>query len=289
MDNRRPQTWSENTDLLPRVRVARTATSVIWFVGAVIAFAVAGVVQFIAPTLHVVDPMSVAALKADAQNLGQLIDASIRAAHMRVESIASTPVLQAAVLTDAATVYDVVKTEYKVKTDDTEVLELFQIRGSDKPVTLLKLPEKASDVPAVHGKETRLDHDPARGIAIVTAATITPYKNIDNITGELVLASTIDFAAPKHDLAAHAAEAEIDGVGAPLVLVPPQAGGGAAAEVLPIAVDPQWKTPPIALKAVPKTAPSKPKWIPPVRYGALGLGLAFLVAFALGMRRVIKQ
>ena len=83
---------------------------------------------------------SASGIDTEASRMAAAIDSSARAAQLRADGIAATPMLRAAIVSDGATIADVVRITGK----PGEVIEFFQVR--DKvPTTVLKLPADAAD------------------------------------------------------------------------------------------------------------------------------------------------
>src|SRR5882672_1397390 len=89
----------ENTDLTPRIVAAQRRANMVWLVGAIAAFLAAGGISLIAGN----DKTSSAAIEVEAQRIAGAIDNSAKGAHVQADGIAGTPMLRAAIVTDAAT------------------------------------------------------------------------------------------------------------------------------------------------------------------------------------------
>src|SRR6185295_6457558 len=97
----------EHTEVLARVVWARKRPSLLWLVGAGISFMTAiGATALSAQLARSDLRAAAAALEREAIEIGRTVDAAVRAAHDRADSMARAPMLRAAVLTDAATVAD---------------------------------------------------------------------------------------------------------------------------------------------------------------------------------------
>src|SRR5215470_7609731 len=104
----------EHTEVLARAVWTHRRPSTRWLGGAAMWFTAAIAITMCAPhSTHTLAPATIAALKHQAAELGLTIDAAIGAAHQRAQGVASTSMMRAAILTDAATVADVMKSEFK--------------------------------------------------------------------------------------------------------------------------------------------------------------------------------
>ena len=74
------------------------------------------------------DDARASALHTDLSALGAAIDGAARATQLRADGIAQTPMLRAAIETDAATVKDMVGSDFLFTPTPGEVFELFQLR-----------------------------------------------------------------------------------------------------------------------------------------------------------------
>lgn len=278
------ESWEEHTEIVPRVVVARRQRAAVYLACAAAAFSI-GAATFVVPKAHRIAQATRDALAADAQRLGVTLHASLTQTTDRAEGFAGTPVLEAGILTDAATVADIVKTEYRLKTQPGETLELFQVRG-DHVTSLVRVPANARPIAFRKDHPTRLEA--RNGLAVVVSAEVAPYNNTPELSGELALASTVDLS--KLPLAKHATEASLVHDGPPISLVGARGTGtGADALTLPVPLDPKWDVGPLALYAVPATTAYLPPWVRGLRYGALALGVVFACTFLVALRRVSRR
>src|SRR3954469_17178078 len=117
------------------------------------------------------DRAATAAVTADVERVTAAFDASARSAHMRAEGIATTPMLRAAIETDAATLRDLANTEMVFTAETGETLEVFQVRG-EQAASLLRIPKSAPALHALPGRDTRLTSD-GRGVTLAASAPIS--------------------------------------------------------------------------------------------------------------------
>jgi hypothetical protein len=242
-----------------------------------------GAVSFVIPTRHRVESATREALKADAQKLAVILHAAFNQTVDRAEGFAGTPVLEAGILTDAATVADIVKTEYRLKTRPGETLELFQLRG-ESVTSLVRVPANAPAV-AFRENSNRARIENRNGLAVVVTAEVAPYDASTALSGELAVAAPVDLA--QLGLPAHALEANLVGAGPPIPLVPQRGRGDAMTLAIPL--DAKWQTGPLALNAVPVMTAYQPTWVLVLRYAGLALGVALLSTFGVALRSTLRS
>ena len=283
------ESWEEHTEIVPRVVFARRRRAVAFLAIAVLALGVAAA-TLVLPHQHRVAQATKNALAADAQKLGVILHATLKQTKDRAEGFAGTPVLEAGILTDAATVADIVKTEYRLKTRPGETLELFQVRG-DNIASLVRVPPDARPIAFLVHRRTRLEN--RNGLAVVVSAEVAPYNNTAELSGQLAVAVTVPLAELR--LSQFALDASLVNGGAPIPLVGANPAGTSEpldadhALTLPVPLDPKWQVGPLALYAVPVMTPYYPSWVLPVRYGALALGVIFLCTFLVSLRGSLRR
>ena len=262
-------------------RLTGHGPSVLWLVGAAVAgmFAVGVTIadQLIASAG---DRAATAAISADVERVTAAFDASARSAHMRAEGIATTPMLRAAIETDAETLRDLANTEMVFTAEKGESLEVFQFRN-DKPSSLLRIPKAAPALPALKGRATRIQSD-ASGVMVFASAPISGYR-VD-VAGGVVIATPVDLTLIRRTIAEHAARASIVGLGAEVVLV--GAGAGTAGAPLKLAVpsNGEWSSGSAMLIATPKPAIGL-TWARPARYMSGAFAVLLLAGLGTGLVR----
>jgi hypothetical protein len=274
---RTPEEWAEHTEIVPRVVYARRARAMSLLAAAAVGFSLAGATLVI-PKHRQVDPSTIDAIAADAQRLGVLLHAALKQTLDRAEGFAGTPVLEAGILTDAATVLDIVKTEYRLRTRPGETLELFQVRG-DAVTSLVRVPPEAAPIAFRPGTRARIES--RDGLAVVVTAEVTPYNDAIDLAGQLAVA--VAFDADQLPLAQHAVEVNLVGAGAPISLVSRRGSGGPPVTA-PVPLDAKWQLGPLALHAVPVLTARHAGWVLPLRSIAFVLGAALLCTFFLALR-----
>jgi hypothetical protein len=274
--------WEENTEIVPRVVLARRRRAVLFLAFAAFAFSL-GAASFVIPKRRRVEQATKDSIAADAQQLGVILHAAFNQTLDRAEGFAGTPVLEAGIMTDAATVHDIVKTEYRLKTRPGETLELFQVRAGSMTSLVRVPPDGQPIVLAVGGKRARIDN--RKGLAVVVSAPVAPYKATKELSGVLAVAAIVDIS--KLSLATTTLEANLVGAGPPIPLVPKRGSGDAI--TVPVPLDAKWQTGELSLHAVTMATPYHAGWVLPLRYGALGLGVVFLCTFLVAFRGAPKR
>ncbi|HEU4731832.1 MAG TPA: serine/threonine-protein kinase [Kofleriaceae bacterium] len=280
------QTGQSGASLKPATR--RRRTTALLLVGAVAAavFAI-GVTVANQVVVKAGDRAAVSALNSDVERITSTFDATARSAHMRADGIATTPMLRAAIETDAATLSDLANTEMIFTAGKGEALEVFQFR-SDKSVSLLRIPKTVKALPVLKGRETRLRID-GNAVTMYASAPISGYRA--ELVGGLVISVPVDLLPLKRALEEHAVRATLTGLGTDLPLVgsgtSPPAGPAAAAETpikLAVPSGGEWNAGSAMLVATPKRAGGL-SWAAPVRNLSGGLGVLLLIGFIVSLVR----
>ena len=270
--------WDDHTEIVPRIVVARRRRGAIGVVLAVPVLLVAAATLAV-PHHHRVESSTREALAAKASQLGVVLDDELKQARDRAEGFAGTAVLEAGILTDAATVADIVKTEYRLRTKPNETLELFQVRGATI-TSLVRVPPSA---PPVHFTKDQVAHLGDRGgLAVVVSVPVAPYNNTPELSGELALAAVVDLGTLA--LAADADEASLI-VGNREIALVPLRRHAADAMTVPVQVDAAWKLGALSVRMTPAMSPYVPGWVAPVRYAALAIGVTLL---AIGLVALVR-
>jgi len=190
----------------------RHRTSIAWLVTAIVA-AAAGAALLVLDPKTTADP-NIALVQGDADKLTAAIESATRAAQLRVDGLAQTPMLRAGVETDVATVNDMFKNEFSLRLLPGDAFALLQ-KHDGQLATMLQ-------VPADIGITVRPDHLPRlhvlkSGLEIVVSSPVTSATGTE--IGAVALGSPIDLGPLKQQLASHTNAAELRGLAAPLVLV----------------------------------------------------------------------
>jgi len=255
-----------------------------WLFAAVL-FAAAGAASFLmAPQLTGSNnDASKKAIESGAEKLASTLDSQAQSAHMRADGISTSPMLRAAIETDAATLADMVKDkDVLFKPHDGEVLEVFQVHDG-KSNTMLRIPDTARALRPLSGNETRIETDGKQLIMVVGSAVTTQQGATG---GVLALAAPVDLGQVKQALEQHAKSATLIGLERPVVLTGASSATGDRL-VLPVKLSPQTKTGGLSLAAVvePAAVTEQASTFEYARYACFGLaGFLFLI-FVVRSRR----
>jgi serine/threonine protein kinase len=256
-------------------------SAALWLVGALIAVIVAVAVS-VADQMAAgaEDRATASALTSDAERIASVFDAAARAAQLRANGIATTPMLRAAIETDTATLSDLATNEMVFTAGAGEALELFRV-SNGKAVSLLRIPKSAPALPPPSGRDTKFRSD-GLGVSLASSAPISGYR--EGLSGAIVIATPVDLAAVRRSLDEHTAGASLIGLGSELMLVDHRGGAGGTPVELTVPSMGAWTAGTAKLIATPKRAPGL-SWAGPARYAAGGLAALLLIGFAVNVRR----
>ncbi|HEY5926161.1 MAG TPA: hypothetical protein VIV11_30960 [Kofleriaceae bacterium] len=185
---------------------------VLWLAGAI----VMGIAGIVLATRTNPSAKNIPALEARAELLGTTLDGEARAAMVRAEAIATSPVLRAAIETDASTLADMARDrDVAFPLQAGDVLEVYQWRAGERTL-MLRLPKDARSIEAPAAGQVRLESANARVVVVATAAIANERSKI---AGELVLATPVELRAVAKRIGEAAAGASIVGLPEPVVLV----------------------------------------------------------------------
>jgi hypothetical protein len=280
VDLRNPFPEDEHTEQLPRIVVARRRANLIWLVGAAGALVGAASVGLVADDG---DKTAPAAVEIEAARIAAAIDLAAKSAHVQADGVAMTPMVRAALDTDAATMVDIARNEIHLALRPGETLEVFQIRGKTI-ATLLRWPTNATPVRPIRGRATRLENSGKNSLDVVAGSPIEAQSERSTGTeGEVAMSIPVDLALTRQRLSELVVEASLVGVGQPLALVSNNGDrDGAIHMKFPVEPSAEWKLPPLALEAV--LASTRPGWITPARYTFIALCGMMLLLFLRGLR-----
>jgi hypothetical protein len=196
---------------LPAVPVRRRAW--LWLVPALLAGAAGAALMLVPPQLAQGAPKT-AELEHDAEQQAAALHATASAAALRVEGVASSPMLRAAIETDTATLEDMARDGSVIKPQAGEVIEIFQLRDG-QPASLLRVPASASAVTHVVGAPARLVAT-STGTTIVVSAPVT--RTSGTVGGSVALAVPIDVRALAPHVGDHAIDVRLSGAGTDVIL-----------------------------------------------------------------------
>jgi hypothetical protein len=166
-------------------------------------------------------------LEARAEMIGTTLDGEARAAAVRAEAIAASPVLRAGIETDAGTLADMAHdNDLVLPLQRGDIIEVFQVRDG-KRALLLRLPAGAAPLSAPAAR-TRIEAHDHRVVVVAKAAI---PRHASGVAGEIVLSTPVDLAEVSTRISQHASGAVLDGLGEAIVLV----DGGTPTVRIPIA------------------------------------------------------
>jgi hypothetical protein len=211
-----------------------------------------------------------------------ILETTTKSVHLQAETMTGGPQIRAGVMTDAATVKDLVTTELQLPRNLNQTLQVLQIREDDRSV-LLTVPEGAPPIAPASGG-TRFVLDGRKQLAVVVAAPIAPYDPASTIAGALVLSTPLDFTLTRENLTAYAARIELAGDG---WTFPIANDSSASAEPIQrkLVLGSAWGVAPLTLEVAPRLRASTARWVDPVRFTAAGLGLVLALVLGLSVFR----
>ena len=178
---------------LPRSRTEVTSAPRRWPIGLIVLMLVAGLaggaLEGMSRWMEVAARRDAAA--ALAMRAGEIADALFaraRDAQTRARGIARTPMLRAAIETDAATLDDMARTESLFVPIDGEVLEVFQLHEG-APVSLIRLPAGALPLEPTESVQVA-----RRGSSVVLQVSAPIERPTSGVGGVIVLATLLDGA-----------------------------------------------------------------------------------------------
>jgi len=201
----------------------------------------------------------------------------VRSAQARAAGMAATPMLRAAVATDARTVEDMVTHEGLIAPQPGEVIELLQLRG-ERATSLLRVPAGAPPISPIAAGATRIDLA-ADGLTVTASAQLVPVYSGARVDGALVVSSRLSKSALAADLPRGLA-ASLRGRDREIALGgAPRAGGATVAT--PVVTGPGLPSFTLAVALPPAPA----QHLPLARFLAICLAIASLAFFLIGRHR----
>lgn len=271
----------DTTDLLPRVVAARRNLHILLTVLTLGLLAVVAVLSVKPPmTGGRVPAETSAAIEAEAKRLALVIQATLESSRTQAATMSRGTQIRAGVMTDAATVKDLVTSEIQLPTTLNQTLELVQLMDAQRTV-LLRMPDGAPAIGVTHAGETRFEIDGRKELAAVVGAPIVPVDEKAQMLGELILSTPLDFAVTKDNLAAHATKIAISGEKWSLPIATADGASGPAQHV-PVPLD---GAPTLVLDVEPRVAASAAGWVLPVKIGGGVLALIFALVLAISLYR----
>lgn len=222
------------------------------------------------------------ALQGAAQRAAELLAVTAHAARLRLDGVATAPMLRAAIGTDTATVADLINNEMLFTANPGEALEVFQVRG-DHPTSLLRIPASAAPLSWLKGRES----DAAAAGGVLSVSVSSPVAGYDGaVVGGLVLTTPVDLSSLRDALTGHVTAASLRGLEEEIRLVEEAGGSGAKRAELAVPMKGDWRGERIWLVAAER-APRALPWGSPVRYAFGGAAVLLMIGFfARALRRV---
>ncbi|HEY0991560.1 MAG TPA: hypothetical protein VGD80_31125, partial [Kofleriaceae bacterium] len=217
-------------------------------------------------------------LDADAERLAAILDNAARSARLRADGIAATPLLRAAIETDAATMKDLAQSEYAFSVPAGETLEIFQTRNG-KTISLLRLPESSPATQPLTGSTTRIEAA-GQQLAVIAGA---PIQSTSRTTGSLTVTARADLGPAIRQLAPHAVDASLRGRDLDVRLVDSHDTARGTPRTIPLPTTGELAASTLTLVAVLPTASSP--WIPPARNAAIALAGLLVAAYLFALWR----
>ncbi len=271
----------DTTDLLPRVAAARRNLHILLTVLTVGLLAVVVVLSLRPPmAAGNVSAETSEAVAEEARRLSLIIKATLDSSRKQAATMSQGTQIRAGIMTDAATVKDLVTSEIQLPTTLNQTLELVQSMDGKRTV-LLRMPDGAPAVGVTHAGETRFEIDGRKELAAVVGVPIVPVDKDAPMLGELILSTPLDFAVTKENLAAHATRIAISGKEWSLPIAESPGTSGPAQHV-PIPLD---GAPKLVLDVEPRVAASSASWVLPAKIGGGVLALIFALVLAVSLYR----
>lgn len=265
--------WSdEPTEIsIPAMPVQRERSwRVLWLLAAIACAGAAVALLLRAPP----GAADASTLEASAVMIGTTLDGEARAATVRVEAMATSPVLRAGIETDASTLADMARdNDLVLALPRGDVLEVFQLRDGARTL-MLRLPADAQPLAPPAAGTTRIE---AKHHTVVVVATATVAKRGTGVAGEIVISTPVALASLARGLSEHTSGAVLQGLGEDLVLV---AGGTPPNVTLPIPLTTP-VTRALSLAAVAQLVTSSRTYI----WACAGMSLLLLLVFAVSAIR----
>jgi len=264
----------------------RKSSGAVWLVGALVAGIAGGALMYLDSQAKSggdeASPTQTAALQGGADSVSLAVDSAIRAAQLRAEGIAQTPMLRSAIETDAATVKDMVGSDFLFTPAAGEVFELIQIRDRVR-ATLLRMPAESPALVEVVANGPVVASD-GKALSVVVGTPVSTQKGA--IGGLVQLKMMVDLTTSMRTLGPLVVDAKLTGLGSPLSLAHSEATSEKTTALeLPIALK---STKAVAKLAITTRAPStadKPKTYALARNASWGLGGLLLVIYLVFLLR----
>jgi tRNA A-37 threonylcarbamoyl transferase component Bud32 len=155
-------------------------------------------------------------LENDAAELGNLVESSERSALLRAQTLGSSPMLRAAMETDAETIRDLVVNEHLFTSAPDEIVQISQLVGGN-PIRVVSAPATADTLST--GRRLESNHGQLR---VLASAPV--LRQSGGIGGDVTISRSVDLAPLRTRLQAITVGARLEGLEHPLELVAPSSG-----------------------------------------------------------------
>jgi tRNA A-37 threonylcarbamoyl transferase component Bud32 len=264
----------------------RKSSGAIWLVGALVAGIAGGALMYLDGQAKTGgDETSVtqtAGLQGGADSVGLAIDSAVKAAQLRAEGLAQTPMLRSAVETDAATVKDMVGSDFLFTPAEGEVFELVQIRDRTRS-TLLRMPANSPDLKPVIANEPVIESD-GKTMSITVGTPVSTQKGA--IGGLIQLKMVVDLSTATRTLGPLVVDAKITGLGSPHVIAHTDAGTAKTAAIeLPLVLKSAKASAKLAIITRAEGSPETARTYALARNASWGVGGLLLVIYLVFLLR----
>ncbi len=196
----------------------RRTSGAVWLTAALVAGVTGGALMYLDGQSRVAATDDLAsrttALQGGVDSIGLAIDSAVKAAQLRAQGIAQTPMLRSAVETDAATVKDMIGSDFLFTPAKGEVFELIQLRDGAR-ISLLRIPQGSGALAPVGIDDARVSVDGGDLVVIVGVPVSTQKGSIAGLVG---LQTPVDLATATRTLAPQVVEAKLVGYGDPVTV-----------------------------------------------------------------------
>ena len=257
----------------------RRPPSAAWLALALLAGAGAAAATWTASVLErAATNASPVALRADADQLAGALELGHHLARVRASALATTPILRAAIETDAATVQDLATRDAVFTLGANEAVEVFQLLEAE-PRSLFRAPAAAPAVAPTGGV--------ARIVAIGDQLVVVAGAPVERATaragapmpvGEVVVSARVELAPTIRALADHTTWAALRGPGLDIQLVGLAGGAPTGAVATPLPVRGELGARELMLVAASTTA--ELAWLVPTQAAGCAAGALALLWYA---------
>jgi protein tyrosine kinase len=177
---------------------------------------------------HLIDETHAEAT-AVAARLGGLVSTTIDKTRLRAQRLAALPAVRGAVVSDVATVRDLLRARgFVLAPAANETIELFQVAPHQRPLSLLRAPETSQSLGIIRANQVRIDEE--GGALMVTVAVPAQPLARGWFEGAVAVATRVDLAS----LGPSSPGAELEGLGEPIALSLQHSPDGARTMAAPV-------------------------------------------------------